>query len=208
MASDQEINLNTMQSTTGGANLGQHWKSEKGLKTLELINSGIFEAVILQDHSMGAINSPDSLLLYGTLLHEAIEKNKAQTYLYLTWAREKDPQKQKIITKKYQELAQSTGAIILPVGIAWETAKKLHPDIELYNADGSHPSTLGTYLTACVIFGVLTNSPSLGLPHRLITKDKDGEKLYLNIQSEDDAQFCQKVADKVVSATKIMKMND
>ena len=30
-------------------------------------------------------------------------------------------------------------------------------------------------------------------------KDQNGEKLYINIQSEEDALFCQKVAESVVN---------
>ena len=72
--------------------------------------------------------------------------------------------------------------------------------MQLFDPDGSHPSPLGTYLNACVFFNILTGESPVGLPNRLITTDKDGEKLYLTIQSKEEAAICQKVAEQVVKA--------
>ena len=63
------------------------------------------------------------------------------------------------------------------------------------------PSSLGTYLTACVFYGILTGQSPIGLPHRLESEDAYGEHLYLNIQSTENALFCQKVADEIIRQT-------
>jgi len=91
MAIDKGISMATRQSTVGGSNLGQHWRAERGLKSVNLIKEGDFDAVVLQDFSMSAINTPDSLLHYGKLLGDLIKSKGAQAYLYMTWAREWDP---------------------------------------------------------------------------------------------------------------------
>ena len=199
LANSDEITLETCQSTIGGANLGQHWASQKNLKTRSIIENNKFDVVILQDHSMQAINNPDSLLYYGKLFGDLIKEQGAQTYLYMTWSREWDPYMQKKITEEYSRLAKATDAIIVPVGPAWEKARTLRPDIDLYDPDGSHPSTIGAYLTACVFYGVLSGKTPIGIPHRLISTDKDGEKLYLSIQSKENALFLQKVADDMIN---------
>lgn len=198
MADDRGLEMVTRQSTAGGSNLGQHWRSEKELESTDLIEQGGFDAVVIQDHSLRAIEHPDSLVYFGRLMGELIRKNGARPYVYVTWAREKDPAKQSEITSRYTELAGLINAEIVPAGPAWELAKKEDPGISLYDEDGSHPNTLGTYLTACVFFGVLTKQSPVGLPKRLITEDRDGEKLYLNIQSDEKAAFCQRIADQVV----------
>ncbi|MEL7531037.1 MAG: hypothetical protein AAFN10_07005 [Bacteroidota bacterium] len=198
MAEDQELDLFTQQSTAGGVNLGQHWRGEKDLQTLEIIQKGSFDAVVLQDHSLQAIKHPDSLLHYGKLWADVIHRSGADAYVYLTWAREWDPYMQAPITEGYSKLAQLIDATVIPVGPAWERARSLRPDIDLYDPDGSHPSPTGTYLTACVFYGVLTGDSPIGLPHRLISKDQNEEKLYINIQSPNDAAFCQKVADEMI----------
>ena len=77
-------------------------------------------------------------------------------------------------------------------------ARELRPDLNLYDPDQSHPSPTGTYLSACVFFGVLTGKSPVGLPDRLITMDKDGETLYLNILPPQDAKFCQEVAAEIL----------
>ncbi len=199
MAESQNIELETRQSTAGGVNLGQHWRGEKGLNTLDIIEKGDFDIIILQDHSMRSIQYPDSLLYYGKLLANWAKKTDAKVYVYMTWARDWNPYMQTTVTEKYTELAEKINAQIVPVGLAWQRSKELRPELNLYDPDGSHPSTIGTYLTACVFYGVLTNQSPVGLPHRLITTDKDNEKLYLNIQSPQDALFLQKVAEEIIN---------
>lgn len=198
MAAEKEIKLVTRQSTTGGSNLGHHWRSERELMTVDMIKTGDYDAVVLQDHSMRAIAEPDSLLYYGNLLNELAQSSGAQAYVYMTWSREWDPYMQEEITAQYTALAEKSDAQVVPVGLAWQRARELRPGLPLYDPDGSHPSPLGTYLTACVFFGALTGESPVGLPHRLITTDEHGEKLYLTIQSPQDASFCQKVAAEIL----------
>lgn len=198
MMQSQELPTQTRQSTVGGANWGEHWRGERGLNTLPLIKTGDFDAVVLQNHSRSAIDRPDSLFHFGQLLTDLIEAEGARVYLYLSWAREWDPYMQAPITEKFKELAQKTGATIVPVGPAWERARTLRPGFPLYDEDGSHPSILGTYLTACVFYGVFTGQSPVGLPRSLRTKDQDGETLVVTIQSGENALFCQKVAEEII----------
>lgn len=199
MAEDQGVKISTQQSTAGGVTWGQHWRSERGLDTRSLIQSGDFDIVILQNHSKRAIEHPDSMMHYGQLFHREIKQSGAQTMLYMTWAREWDPTMMDPIAEKYNELGRSISVPVLPVGLAWQKAKQMRPDLDLYDPDGSHPSTTGTYLTACVIYTMLTKKSPIGIAHRLAMKDENGEKLYINIQSPEDALFCQKIAHLVAN---------
>lgn len=198
MAKSKGVDIRTRQSTSGGTSLAQHWRGEKELQSLAIIREGDYDAVVLQDHSWQAINKPDTLMYYGEKLAEEIKAEGGLIYLYMTWAREWDPYMQASITKQYELLAQNIGATIVPVGPAWHRARSLRPGLELYDQDQSHPSPLGTYLTACVFYGVFTGQSPVGLPHRLLSTDYAGEKLYLNIQSKEDALFCQKVAADIL----------
>lgn len=198
MAESQGVELITRQSTAGGSNLGQHWRGQKDLETISLIEEGQFDVVILQDHSKRAIEAPDSLQYFGQKLGTLAQSTGAKVYLYMTWARHWDPDMQGPIEAEYSKLATALEAELVPVGLAWQRARELRPYLPLFDPDGSHPSPTGTYLSACVFYGVLTGNSPVGLPKRLITTDKDGEKLYLNIQSQQDAQFCQEVAEEVI----------
>ena len=46
-----------------------------------------------------------------------------------------------------------------PVGMAWQRVRAERPDYQLYTSDLSHPSTLGTYLAANVIYTTIFLSP-------------------------------------------------
>ena len=199
MAEAKGMDLQTQQSTAGGAHWGHHWRDERKLETRSILKGQAFDIVILQNHSRSTIDRLDSLMHFGKLLNQEIRAGGAKVILYQTWAREWDPYMQKEITEGYYQLAKKINAQIVPVGLAWERARQLRPNFPLYDPDGSHPSPLGTYLTACVFYGVLTGQTPVGLPNRLLSKDQFGEKLYLTIQSAEDALFCQKVADEIIN---------
>ena len=201
MARSQDIEIACRQSTGSGATLQEHWNSEKDLKTLDILREGDFDAVVLQEHSMRFLEDPDSMMRHGKLWAEEIKRKKAKIYIFLTWAREYNPYWQKSITEQYTSLCTSLpGSELVPVGPAWQRARELRGNLPLYDADQSHPSALGQYLTACVFYGVFTKKSPLGLPNRLTCEDRTGEKIYLNIQAEGDALFCQHVAQEILSS--------
>ena len=75
-----------------------------------------------------------------------------KTVFFLTWANRERPQGP--VTERYLFLAKSRGALVAPVGIAWqELAKK---GIDLYDGSGVHPNLGGTYLSACVFYAFFT----------------------------------------------------
>ena len=134
------------KSTFGGATLGDHWNSRKGLRTRQILAQEKFDIVIIQDNSMWPLEHADSVLMYGKLFCDLIKSKNATPYLYNTWSREATPQTQGAIDKVYQELAFQTKAVLVPVGGAWAEAKTQKPTTQLYFSDGSHPSPLGTFL--------------------------------------------------------------
>ena len=76
----------------------------------------------------------------------------------------------------------------MPVGIAFENAYEKNPDIVLHKEyDGSHPSLLGTYLAACVVFSSITHKSPLQIQYD-----------YFGKIAEDDKKFLQKVAKNTV----------
>jgi hypothetical protein len=64
----------------------------------------------------------------------------------------------------YRVIAEEVGAAIIPAGAAWAMARERMPTLDLWNADGSHPSAAGTYLTACVVFATVFRETPVGLP--------------------------------------------
>ncbi len=194
-----QTKLITSKSTIGGARLSDHWREKKGLQTKTLIEHGNFDIVVLQDHSMSAIEQPDSLLLYSKKFSDLIKKNGAQPYLYATWAREKAPQYQETITKVYDQAARDNNAGIVRVGEAWTLSKKLRPEIKLYLSDGSHPSPLGSFLAACAFVKALTKELPDKLPNRYQVLDINGESVDLANQKPQDVRFCLTVLKEITN---------
>lgn len=67
-----------------------------------------------------------------------------------------------LLTLRYQTMADSNKAAISPVGQFWRHIRNTMPNIELYEADESHPSVEGSYAAALTFYAMLFNAdPSL-----------------------------------------------
>ena len=69
------------------------------------------------------------------LFSDLVRKNGAKPYYYMTWAREKSPEQQAVISRVYRETALTNNAIVVPVGEAWAMARAERPDFRLYFPD-------------------------------------------------------------------------
>lgn len=49
-------------------------------------------------------------------------------------------------------MGAANDASVCPVGRVWRYLRRNHPDLELYQSDGSHPSVAGTYAAACSFY--------------------------------------------------------
>ncbi|GAB4235801.1 MAG: hypothetical protein Tsb0034_10110 [Ekhidna sp.] len=190
------VYIKARQSTAGGATWQEHWDGERKLESKKLITEGNWDIVVLQNHSKSTIEKLEQFEVYGERFVELVKKSGAQPVLYQTWAREYNPLTQPIIEKGYQSLAEKHKLKVVPVGNIWIMVRDARPDLKLYDPDGSHPSTIGTYLTACAFYAYLTDKNALGIPHRLKTRDANGETLYLSIMSPENAAFLQTAIDR------------
>ncbi|GAA5219385.1 SGNH/GDSL hydrolase family protein [Membranihabitans marinus] len=198
LASGGSTKLVTKKSTVGGAKLAEHWHGKRGLKSKEMIEKGDFDIVVIQGFSMGAINEADSVAKYGKLFCDLVKENNAKPYFYLTWAREKVPQYQETINEVYYKVARDNDAGIVPVGNAWALARQLRPDIPLFHPDGSHPSELGTFLTASVFVATFLGEIPKGYSGYCSLEDRYGENVRLMHIDALDVEFCKKVTEEIV----------
>ena len=75
---------------------------------------------------------------------------------------------------------KKNNALVIPVGIAFENAYKMKPNIKLHKSfDGSHPSMLGTYLASCVVFASITQKSPKGIEYNYFNKVSDADKIFL-----------------------------
>ena len=160
----------TLTSTVvlvGGSTLEAHLGRADALREL---SRGGWDYVVLQEQSTRPITDPPALWRDARAFADAATKAGARVVLYETWAREATPQLQDSLTRMYHRAAEAAGAKVAHVGEAWaafrateQVAAPAHS--ALFIADGSHPTTAGTYLAACVFYATLYGKSPEGLPN-------------------------------------------
>jgi len=146
--------------SAGGASLRMHWNKGDAQKAIQQTR---YDYVVLQEQSTLPIKNPLRMHENIRLFDQAIKASGAKTALYLTWARQNAPETQKAITNAYRAIGEELGAAIVPVGLAWQNFIRNHSRPVLHDADKSHPSLAGSYLSACVFFAVLFGESSVGI---------------------------------------------
>lgn len=147
---------------------GQTWEGhDADPQAATLIAQG-WDDVVLQDQSEQAW-SVDGIKPALVHLAEAITASGARPVLYMTWARAprrgaeaRELAQMMALARYYERHGEVTGAVVAPVGRAWERALR-DPAMTLHDPDGSHPSPVGTYLAACVLYATLTGESPVGL---------------------------------------------
>jgi hypothetical protein len=81
----------------------------------------------------------------------------------MTWAYADKPEMTQQLAEEYTIAGNKNDALVIPAGLAFAKAIAKKPGIQLYVADKRHPSKLGTYLSACTIYGALYNKSPVGL---------------------------------------------
>lgn len=147
--------------SAGGASLRRHWNAGAALAA---IRRAPREVVVLQEQSTLPVKNAGRMHENVRLFTDAIAESGARPALYMTWARRHAPETQQAITEAYSAIARETGALLVPVGAAWEQLAAAGMASLLYDRDGSHPAPAGSYLAACVFVAVLFGEDPRGLP--------------------------------------------
>lgn len=146
----------------GGASLRMHLN--KG-EAHERLQASRWDYVVLQEQSTLPVKNPKRT---GENIREfdaAIKAAKAQTVLYMTWARQNAPETQAALSETYTQVGREIGATVVPVGLAWQHCLAAHPDIVLHDKDQSHPNFAGSYLVACTFYATLFIGQSKSIPN-------------------------------------------
>jgi hypothetical protein len=181
-------------ATIGGARLSHH-PLDTLLKPGQLGIDEPFELVVLQGGSAEVLTEESR----AQFRESAIEMNRkiratgAEVALYMTHAyvepdERYEPDLIDKIRPTYVSAGNELGALVIPVGLAFERAYAQRPDIELHKTfDGTHPSLLGTYLAACVVYQSIYGRSTVGI-------DYD----YFGAIDGDDTVFLQRIANETV----------
>ena len=187
--------LSYKSSTIGGSRLVHH-NLDHLLDSKNIGVSKNFELVILQGGSTEPLSKKSRRQFHeqaGTMI-EKIKASGGKAALYMTHAYVKPHKKYapgmiNDIKSTYVKAGNDNEALVIPVGLAFEMAYRIKPDIKLHKEfDGTHPSLLGTYLAANVVFATLFKSSPIGLEYN-----------YFDTISDEDREFLQKIATVTVA---------
>jgi hypothetical protein len=182
-------------ATIGGARLSHH-NLDSLLEPGRLGIEEPFDLVILQGGSSEPLTEENRQAFAEKTveLNAKIRATGAEVALYMTHAYVEpharfDPNMIEKIEPTYVETGNKIDALVIPVGLAFERAYAERPGMQLHKAfDGTHPSLLGTYLAACVVYASVYQRSVAD-----ITYD------YFGAVNADDARFLRRIADETVA---------
>lgn len=172
LALARDLKLEHELISAGGASLRAHWNAGLAAKA---IGGGGFDYVVLQEQSTLPVKNAGRMAENILLFDTAIKQARAKTVLYMTWARQHSPETQQAITDAYNCIGQELGALVVPVGVVWQSFLAKHKEPLLYDRDQSHPTLAGSYLAACAFMVALLKANPVGIesgPAGLGAKDR------------------------------------
>ena len=167
LANENGKNVTAFSVTRGGRKLNQFLDTEDDC-TKELGNvladNPAFDAVILQEQSLLPYRDYDAFFKGAEHVSETVRAAGAKRLIfYVTWGRKPGCPMLDEMGWTHEEMTvglsdaytRAAGALSMDcayVGAAFHEIVVSHPEIELYDPDGSHPSHAGTCLVAMVMY--------------------------------------------------------
>ncbi len=187
-------------STPGGTTFQVHTTNAP---SQSLINQGNWDYVVLQEQSQ-LPSFPDAQVAaecfpFAAALNEQIlaADSCAETIFYMTWGRQNGDASNcaswppvctyegmdSLLNLRYRQMAIDNQAILSPVGALWKYIRTNYPEINLYAADGSHPSLEGTYAAACSMVSVIFRTDPTLITYSTTLDPVVAEKIRLAAQA-------------------------
>lgn len=146
--------------TFHGYSLEDHW-GQGNARTA--VSSGDWDVVIMQQGPSALPESQANLRVWASKF--AAESRAAGTRpgLLTVWPESYRQSALSEVISSYRLAAEAANAELYPAGGAWQAAWSCSRRLRLYGPDGFHPSPLGTYTAALVVYGRLFRAPLLTL---------------------------------------------
>ena len=125
------------------------------------------DVVIMQQGPSSLPQNQEHLRFWAGRLSEAIRTAGGQPALFMVWPEAYRPGAFSAVYESYLGAAEAVEGLFMPAGLAWVHTWNQDPEIQLYGADGFHPSYLGSAVAALTIFRVLFDEDVSTLPSRL-----------------------------------------
>lgn len=170
-------------SAPGGQTFSGHLDPFTG-NSLQKIKAGGWDYVVLQEQSQMCAYPTMSFDIwcypYAEQLVDTVKASNpcAEVIFYMTWGRKNGDvpgmcngfpgwthfctyhAMDSVIRERYMLMGDSFNTTVSPVGAVWRYLRTNHPSIELYDADGSHPSPAGSYAGGCSFYTAIFKKPA------------------------------------------------
>lgn len=148
--------------TISGATLAEHAAALPAI-----LESNDWDVVILQGHSMEAIDEQrvEGFRRAISDFVPRIRDSGAYPVLFMTWSRTHLPEQIQPLNDRYTSAGNDAGALVVPVGLAFDRAATEAEDIVLRMADRRHPTIAGAYLATCAFYAALFGHTPVGLSY-------------------------------------------
>jgi hypothetical protein len=152
LARQTERRLEYRTIAVGGYNLEDHWNLGEARRELA---AGSWDVVVMQQGPSALPESQADLRRWATTFADAARAAGTRPALLTVWPESYRQNALPDVIASYRRAAQAAGAELLPAGAAWREAWRCNRRLPLYGPDGFHPSRLGTYTAALVVYGRL-----------------------------------------------------
>lgn len=144
----------------GGYALEDHWAQGDARTALA---SRAWDVVVMQQGPSALPESQVNLRQWATRFSNEARAAGTRPALLTVWPESYRRSALREVIASYRRAAKAAQAELLPGGGAWRAAWSCDARLPLHGPDGFHPSTLGTYAAALVVYGRLFKAPVVGI---------------------------------------------
>lgn len=125
----------------------------------KLLKEHAWTGVILQAQKISSSGRTNYSTAEGIDLAKRAKELGIPVFFFAEWGLKGSANSTERTNKIYAEMAEASGATLIPVGLAWEKVLQQSPDLALHDFDGNHQSSLGADLTALVLAASIAKQP-------------------------------------------------
>jgi hypothetical protein len=155
------VEVDVKMVAPGGYALEDHWTDGVARAALD---AGGWDVVVMQQGPSSLPDSRVNLIEWAKRWSDDARAHGTRPALLTVWPEGDRYSVFPAVIANYAAAAKAARAASFPAGAAWVDAARRQPGLRLYGPDGFHPSRLGTYLTAAVVYTGLTGELPRALP--------------------------------------------
>lgn len=148
--------LETGMVAYDGYALEDHWHQGDAREALA---TGTWDVVVMQQGPSALVESQINLRMWAAKLAGEARAAGTEPAMLTVWPESYRREALTDVIVSYRLAARDARARLFPAGEAWFRAWQCNSRLGLYGKDGFHPSRMGTYLAALVVYGRLFKTP-------------------------------------------------